>query len=227
MKNLLTGFLFLILSFAVMAEEVDPFEDTNRVIFEFNQGLDEAIFEPVAKTYKDNIPETAQNRVSDFYSNIDDVGTLGNELAQFELVNSANTLGRVLINSTIGLLGLFDVASAIGLEKTSEDFGQTMAVWGTSGGAFVVLPVLGPSTLRDATGKVADSLMHTKEVKSLNTTEKTLMTATQAIDTRVKLLPVTDLLKKADDPYIAMRSSYLQKRKYDVHNGNLPDDDEF
>ncbi len=227
MKNLLTGFLFLILSFAVMADEVDPFEDTNRVIFEFNQGLDEAIFEPVAKTYKDNIPETAQNRVSDFYSNIDDVGTLGNELAQFELVNSANTLGRVLINSTIGLLGLFDVASAIGLEKTSEDFGQTMAVWGTSEGAFVVLPVLGPSTLRDATGKVADSLMHTKEVKSLNTTEKTLMTATQAIDTRVKLLPVTDLLKKADDPYIAMRSSYLQKRKYDVHNGNLPDDDEF
>ncbi|MDC9715091.1 MAG: VacJ family lipoprotein [Gammaproteobacteria bacterium] len=227
MKNLLTSFLFLTLSFAVTAEDIDLFEDTNRVIFEFNQGLDEAVFEPTAKAYKENIPKTAQTRVSDFFSNIEDVGTLGNELTQFELVNSVNTLGRVLINSTVGLLGLFDVASEIGLEKTSEDFGQTMAVWGAPEGSFVVLPVLGPSTLRGVTGKAVDNSTYVKQVRSLDATEKTVMTAMQAVDIRVKLLPATDLLKKADDPYIVMRSSYLQKRKYDVHNGNLPDDDEF
>ncbi|CAC9442317.1 Outer-membrane-phospholipid-binding lipoprotein MlaA [uncultured Gammaproteobacteria bacterium] len=228
MKNLLISSLCLIFSMTVMAEEeFDPFEDANRVIFEFNQGLDETLFEPVAKSYKENVPKPAQNRVSDFSSNIGDIGTLGNEIAQFELINSTTTLGRVLINSTVGLFGLFDVASNWGLEKTQEDFGQTLAVWGTPKGAYVVLPVLGSSTLRDVTGKVADGAQRVKRTKALKEVEKVEIIALQAVDTRVKLLPATDFIEHSDDSYIAVRSAYLQKRKYDIYNGNPPEDDEF
>ncbi len=228
MKNLIISFLCLTFSVVVFAEEeIDPFEETNRTIFEFNQGLDEAVFEPTAKTYKENVPKSAQDRVSDFSSNIEDIGTLGNEIAQFELINGANTLGRVLLNSTVGLFGLFDVASDWGLEKTQEDFGQTMAVWGSPKGPYVVLPVFGPSTLRDTAGKVADGAQSVKQMAHVETAQKTGVSVLQALDTRVKLLPVTDLLKQKDDPYIAARSSYLQKREYDVHNGDLPEDDEF
>ena len=212
----------------IIAEDVvDSFEETNRVIFEFNQDLDEALFEPVAKSYKENVPKPVQNRVSDFSSNIDDIDTLGNEIVQFELINSASTLGRVLINSTVGLFGLFDVASDWGLEKTEEDFGQTLAVWGTPEGSYVVLPVLGSSTLRDATGKVVDGAQRVERTKNIKTTQKVGVIVLQAVDMRVKLLPAIDLIRHSDDPYIAARSSYLQKRKYDIYNGNLPEDDEF
>ncbi|WXU00312.1 MAG: Intermembrane phospholipid transport system lipoprotein MlaA [Catillopecten margaritatus gill symbiont] len=218
--------MIILVSFSLMANE-DPWEESNRSVFEFNQGLDKAVFEPTARAYKENVPKPVQNRVSDFSSNVGDVGTLGNEIAQFEVINSANTLSRVLINSTIGLFGLFDVASEIGLTKTKEDFGQTLAVWGAPEGNYVVLPVLGPSTVRGATGVVVDSVQKGKQTKHIKTAQKTGLTIVQAVDTRVQLLPATDLLNKADDPYISMRSAYLQKNKHDVYNGDLPDDDEF
>ncbi|BAS68251.1 MlaA family lipoprotein [Bathymodiolus septemdierum thioautotrophic gill symbiont] len=218
--------LLMLMSFSLIANE-DPWEEMNRSTFEFNQTLDENIFEPVAKSYKENAPKPMQNRVSDFSSNVGDIGTLGNEIAQLEILNSANTLGRVLINSTIGLFGLFDVASDIGLEKTKEDFGQTLAVWGTPEGPYVVLPVLGPSSVRGATGVAVDGMQKVSQTKHLTSAQKIGINITQAVDTRVKLLPATDLLKKADDPYITTRSAYLQSSKYNVYNGDLPDDDEF
>ncbi|RUA05593.1 MAG: VacJ family lipoprotein [Gammaproteobacteria bacterium] len=218
--------LLMLMSFSLIANE-DPWEEMNRSTFEFNQTLDENIFEPVAKSYKENAPKPVQNRVSDFSSNVGDIGTLGNEIAQLEILNSANTLGRVLINSTIGLFGLFDVASDIGLEKTKEDFGQTLAVWGTPEGPYVVLPVLGPSSVRGATGVAVDGMQKVSQTKHLTSAQKIGINITQAVDTRVKLLPATDLLKKADDPYITTRSAYLQSSKYNVYNGDLPDDDEF
>ena len=215
------------MSFSLMADDVDPWEETNRSVFEFNQGLDEAVFEPVAKAYKENTPEPVQNRVSDFSSNIGDVGTLGNEIAQFEVINSANTLSRVLINSTIGLFGMFDVASEIGLTKTKEDFGQTLAVWGAPEGNYVVLPVLGPSTVRGAAGTMVDGVQRTQQTKNIKTAQKNGLTVVEAVNVRVELLPITDLLKKAYDPYTLTRSAYLQKKKYDVYNGDLLDYDEF
>lgn len=217
--------ILMLISFSVIADEVDPWEETNRTIFKFNQNLDENIFEPTAQSYKKNVPQPAQNRVSDFSSNIGDIGTLGNELAQFEIINSANTLGRVLINSTVGLFGLFDIASEIGLKKTKEDFGQTLAVWGVPEGNYVVLPVFGPSTVRGAVGTAVDSAQRVKQTKNIKTAQKIGITAIQTVDTRVQLLPVIDLLNKADDPYISTRSAYLQKNKYDVYNGDLPDDE--
>jgi len=215
------------MSFSLMADDVDPWEETNRSVFEFNQGLDEAVFEPVARAYKENTPEPVQNRVSDFSSNIGDVGTLGNEIAQFEVINSANTLSRVLINSTIGLFGMFDVASEIGLTKTKEDFGQTLAVWGAPEGNYVVLPVLGPSTVRGAAGTMVDGVQRTQQTKNIKTAQKNGLTVVEAVNVRVELLPITDLLKKAYDPYTLTRSAYLQKKKYDVYNGDLLDYDEF
>lgn len=210
-----------------MANDIDPWEEINRTTFEFNQGLDKNIFKPVAKVYKDNVPKPVQNRVSDFSSNVNDVATLGNELAQFEIVNGVNTLGRVLINSTVGLFGLFDVASDLGLEKTKEDFGQTLAVWGAPEGNYTVLPIFGPSTVRGTVGTVVDTTQRVKRTKNVKTAQKISLTAVQALDIRVKLLPVTNLLNKADDPYISARSTYLQKNKYDVHNGDLPENYEF
>lgn len=228
MKNLLMCFLWLTFSTTIMAKDVDPFEGSNRAVFEFNQTLDENLFEPVARTYKESMPETAQNRVSDFSSNLDDISTLGNEILQFELFDSVSTFGRILVNSTIGLAGLFDVASDIGLEKTDEDFGQTMAVWGVPSGPYVVLPILGPSTMRDSAGTYADITENINVDKALNATEEATLLLTRAVDTRVKLLSATDLLKNSDDVYIATRSSYLQKRQFNIFDGNPPiEDDDF
>ena len=228
MKNLLMCFLWLTFSATIMAKDVDPFEGSNRAVFKFNQTLDENLFEPVARTYKESTPETAQNRVSDFSSNLDDISTLGNEILQFELFDSVRTFGRILVNSTIGLAGLFDVASDVGLEKTDEDFGQTMAVWGVPSGPYVVLPILGPSTMRDSAGTYADITENVNVTKDLNATEETTLLLTRAVDTRVKLLSATDLLKNSDDVYIATRSSYLQKRQFNIFDGNPPiEDDDF
>ena len=119
------------------------------------------------------------------------------------------------------------MASDIGLEKTKEDFGQTLAVWGTPECPYVVLPVLGPSSVRGATGVAVDGMQKVSQTKHLTSAQKIGINITQAVDTRVKLLPATDLLKKADDPYITTRSAYLQSSKYNVYNGDLPDDDEF
>ena len=223
MKQLLVSFLVLIFSTVTIAgDDTDPFEGVNRPIDAFNHTLDENIFEPVARTYKDSTPKDLQNRVSDFSSNLGDVVTLGNEILQFEVFDSANTLGRIAINTTFGLFGLFDVASEVGIEKTTEDFGQTMAVWGAPKGPYVVLPVLGPSTVRDAGARVVDTQPNTEMLKNLNQEQTIALTLTRAVDTRVGLLPATDLLKNADDAYIAARSAYLQKRKFDVYDGNLP-----
>lgn len=222
-------FLLMIISFSVIANnnnDNDPWEDTNRSIFEFNQELDENIFEPVARSYKENIPQDVQNRISDFSSNLDDVVTLGNEIAQFELFDSVNTLGRVVINSTIGLFGLFDVASDLGMNQTSEDFGETMALWGAPEGNYLVLPVVGPSTLRDTSAQVLVAYNVDKPTKKLNTTEDLAILTTMAIDRRAKLLFATDMLQNADDPYIAARSSYLQKREFDIYDGNIPNEEE-
>jgi phospholipid-binding lipoprotein MlaA len=220
-------FLILIL-FSLNTWASDPWENMNRATFEFNQVLDDNIFEPLARGYQKNIPQVAQNRVSDFTSNLNDVATFGNEILQFELFDSAKTLSRVVLNTTIGLGGIFDVASEIGLEKTQEDFGQTLAVWGTPAGNYLVLPIFGPSTLRDTTGLIMDSSSNVAITNKVNAGGNLLVSSLRAVDTRVKLLPATDLLKNSDDAYIAMRSAFLQKREYEVFDGDLPvSDDDF
>ena len=231
MKQLLLSFLlfFMANTLAFSEEDVDPFEDINRAVYGFNEAVDDNLLEPVSRAYKDHVPEVAQDRVSDFFGNLRDVSTLANQILQFKPVESVETLGRILVNSTIGLGGLFDVASDMGLTTDDEDFGQTMGVWGVEQGPYVVLPLLGPSTVRDGAGLFVDT---TSDANMISKTEGIGFISSSAIsiiDKRVELLLVTDMIDLSDDPYIAMRSSYLQKRKYDVFDGDLPvdEDDEF
>ncbi len=229
MKQLLISFLLFFTLNVTAAENIDPLEDVNRVTHEFNEIFDDNIFEPISRAYKNFIPDFVKERVSNFFDNLRDVSTLGNQILQFKLIESVTTLGRILVNSTAGLGGLFDVASDIDLTTDNEDFGQTMAVWGVENGPYITLPFLGPSTLRDSVGIYVDTHSTTNLISNMDDIGFVSASAMNAIDQRVELLPITDILDHSDDPYITMRSSYLQKRKYDVFDGDLPieEDDEF
>jgi phospholipid-binding lipoprotein MlaA len=229
MKQLLISFLLFFTLNVTAAENIDPLEDVNRVTHEFNEVFDDNIFEPISRAYKNFIPDFVKERVSNFFDNLRDVSTLGNQILQFKLIESVTTLGRILVNSTAGLGGLFDVASDIDLTTDNEDFSQTMAVWGVENGPYITLPFLGPSTLRDSVGIYVDTHSPTNLISKMDDIGFVSASAMNAIDQRVGLLPITDILDHSDDPYIAMRSSYLQKRKYDVFDGDLPieEDDEF
>jgi len=217
--------LLLAFNLSVNAEEVDPFEETNRSIYEFNESLDSNVLEPVSRAYKNNIPETAQKGIGNFLGNLADVSTLANQILQFKPIESAETLARILVNTTIGLGGLFDVASDMGLITEDEDFGQTMAVWGVEQGPYVVLPLLGPSTVRDGIGTYVDL---TSPANMVGEIDEVGISVINVVDKRVDLLPITDILDQSDDPYITMRSSYLQKRNNDIYDGNVPvTDDDF
>jgi len=228
MKQFLISVLLFFTLNVTAAENIDPLEDVNRVTHEFNEVFDDNIFEPISREYKNYIPDFVQERVSNFFDNLRDVSTLGNQILQFKPIESITTLGRILVNSTVGLGGLFDVASNIDLTTENEDFGQTMAVWGVETGPYVTLPFMGPSTLRDSIGIFVDTNSPTKLINEMNDIGFVSASAINAIDQRVELLPITDILDHSDDTYIAMRSSYLQKRKYDVFDGDLPiEEDEF
>ena len=229
MKYYLSFLLFFIFNTVTASEDVDPFEEVNRSVYEFNETIDDNLLEPVSRAYKDHVPEVAQDGVSNFFGNLRDVSTLANQILQFKPIESAQTLGRVLVNSTIGLGGLFDVASEMDLITENEDFGQTMALWGVEQGPYVVLPLLGPSTVRDGVGTYVDLTSPANMINEMDDVGFVSASAINIIDKRVELLPATDLLDQSDDSYIAMRSSYLQKRNYDVHDGNPPvsEEDEF
>ena len=228
MKQLLISWLLLTFSLVSVAEEVDPFEETNRVIYEFNEVVDDNLLEPVSRAYQDHMPDFLQNRVSQFFGNLRDVSTLANQILQFKIEQSAITLSRIVVNSTVGLYGLFDIATDISLTTDNEDFGQTLAVWGVEEGPYIMLPLMGPSTLRDGAGMYVDMTSDANLVNELDDVGALSASAMNIIDKRVELLPITDLLDQSDDPYITMRSSYLQKRKFDIFDGNLPiEEDEF
>ena len=230
MKKILVGFLLLTLGFFTVAEEVDPdpFENVNRSIYDFNETIDENVLEPISRAYKEHVPEIAQDGVSNFFGNLRDVTTLANQILQFKPIESVETFGRILVNSTIGLGGLLDVASDMSLTTEDEDFGQTMAVWGVEEGPYIMLPFLGPSTVRDSVGTYVDLTSDANLVKDMDDVGFLSANTINIIDKRVELLPVTDLLDKSDDPYISMRSSYLQKREFDIYDGNPPvEEDDF
>jgi phospholipid-binding lipoprotein MlaA len=230
MKQLLLSFLlfFMANTLAFAEEDVDPFEDINRTVYGFNEAVDDNLLEPVSRAYKDHVPEVAQDRVSNFFGNLRDVSTLANQILQFKPVESVETLGRIIVNSTIGLGGLFDVASDMGLTTDDEDFGQTMGVWGVEQGPYVVLPLLGPSTVRDGVGLFVDTTSDANMIEKTEGIGFISSSAINIVDKRVELLPVTDMLDLSDDPYTMMRSSYLQKRKFDVFDGSFPvEEDEF
>jgi phospholipid-binding lipoprotein MlaA len=200
----------------------DPIEGFNRAMFAFNEGLDAAIVKPVAKGYDAVLPSPVKTGVTNFFSNIEDLFVGVNNLLQGKVPEAVSDLGRVVINSTVGILGLIDFASDAGLEKHDEDFGQTFGRWGVGNGAYVVIPVFGPRTARDTVGLVLD--IAADPVANHNP-ERTrdLALVLRFVNDRANLLPADKVIEEAAlDKYSYMRDAYLQRRRNLIHDGNPP-----
>ncbi|MCG8414832.1 MAG: VacJ family lipoprotein [Pseudomonadales bacterium] len=214
--------IFFILSLAAptaWAANDDPLETVNRGTHEFNRVIDKLLFRPLAATYVTITPKFVRTGVNNFFSNLDDVRVGLNHLAQLELNDAANDFGRLLLNSTVGVGGLIDVADTVGLEKNREDFGKTLAHYGVDSGPYVVLPFFGPSTLRDAFGLGVDSLA--EPLRQLDhVPSRNSLAGTEAVDYRSNLLLFDDLV--IGDSYLFLKDAYLQQREY-VVNGEYPD----
>ena len=204
--------------------KIDPFESMNRAVFTFNENADEYVIKPVAEAYQFVLPDFVRTGVTNFFSNIGDVFVAVNNLLQGKPGNAANDIGRFLVNSTIGILGLFDVATEAGLEKNKEDFGQTLGVWGVPSGPYVVLPLFGPSSVRDTAGLAldikTDFILNSNQ---LNHDQKVGSTVLRVVNQRANLLNASQLLEDAAfDKYSFLRDSYLQRRRNQVYDGNPP-----
>jgi phospholipid-binding lipoprotein MlaA len=205
----------------------DPIEPTNRVIFEFNRALDEVILQPVARAYRVVIPSWVRARITSALDNLRAPVVFFNELAQGEPKRAASTLVRFGFNTTFGLAGLNDFARELGFEKTDEDFGQTLAIWGVGSGPYLMLPIFGPSNPRDAVGRVVDIVIDPFNMWTRNVDREALTYAragTEIVSTREHLLDLTDDLEKSSlDLYAAVRSLYRQRRVNEIHNGHVDD----
>ena len=207
----------------LLRDDPDPFESYNHATFAFNKATDRAIFKPVAKAYQAVLPDTVIASVTNFFSNLNDVVVLANDLLQFKLHQAAMDSGRIVFNTTFGVLGLFDVASRMELPKHYEDFGQTLGVWGFSEGYYIVLPFLGPSTVRDTFGLVGDFYTNPTTRATDSATAQWSLWGLNLIDRRARLLRAERAFAGAQiDPYAFQRSAYLQQRRNLVYDGNPP-----
>ena len=215
--------LFLLLSFPLFADEInDPIEDLNRDIFIFNEKLDEKILKPAALAYRKVTPQFARSGVTNFFNNLEEIDTTINQLLQGEIKYAFNDTGRFLINSTIGLFGLIDVASKMGLERHEEDFGQTLGVWGFDSGPYLMLPLLGPSNPRDLLSRPISSFLSGTFAMENDDVKLTLV-GIDALETRERLLDAETLI--IGDKYIFVKDAYIQSREYEINNGSTKDDE--
>jgi len=204
----------------------DPWEGMNRSIDAFNTELDNYVLKPVAKGYQAVTPEPVDKGISNFFSNLDDVTVIINDLLQLKPIQATSDLARLVINSTVGILGFFDVAKLIGLEKHNEDFGQTLAFWGAPSGPYLVLPLFGPSTLRDGAGMILVDWRTEPELYVTNRAERYSLYSINTIDTRADLLYASNLVEKSStDSYIFIREAYLQRRRNLIYDGSPPEDE--
>lgn len=201
----------------------DPLEPVNRAVYSFNDGFDRAIAKPVAEGYRAVVPDLARSGVTNFFSNLEDVWIMFNNLFQGKVESALDDMARVLVNSTVGLFGVVDVASDLGISKHNEDFGQTLGRWGVGSGPYVVLPFLGSSTLRDALGlglvdMQGDIVRQLDHVPTRNS-----LFVTRLINTRANLLDASRIVEEAAlDKYSFTRDAYLQRRESLIYDGNPP-----
>ena len=212
----------LLFSFPLFAKEInDPFEDLNRDIFVFNEKLDEKILKPTALVYRKVTPQFARTGVTNFFNNLEEIDTTINQVLQGEIKYAFNDAGRFVINTTIGLFGLIDIASKMGLERHEEDFGQTLGVWGISSGPYIMLPFLGPSNPRDLLSRPISSFLSGTFAMEDNDVKFTLV-GIDAIETRERLLDAETLI--IGDKYMFVKDAYVQSREYEINNGSTEDD---
>jgi len=219
-------FMLTILSGCASQANKDPLEGINRGIYKFNDVTDKAFFKPVATAYKAVAPTPIRKGINNFFNNLGSITTVLNDLLQFKFSSAFTDAGRFVINSTFGLAGFIDVAAMDKIENRKEDFGQTLGHWGVGNGAYLVLPFLGPSSVRDTTGLVFDSattdpITYTHNIGEVRLSNQ--LRAAKFIDKRTELLTATDLVDEASlDPYAFTRDAYLQKRASLVHDGLVP-----
>ena len=213
--------LLLFSSFISSEEVSDPFEDINRLTFEINETLDEVIARPTANFYS-KFPTPIKKGVTNLFDNLEEINTSVNQALQGKPLTALNDISRFVINSTIGIAGIFDVATAMGLKRHEEDFGQTLALWGVPAGPYVMLPVLGPHTVRDLLGRPVSSFLSV----TFHMTESDVnfgLNMIDALETRERLLEVESLL--SGDKYYFVRDSYIQYLDYEIKDGiNVQDD---
>ena len=211
--------VFLFLPLPSQANQ-DPLMDVNRSVHGFNRKVDSAVLKPIAQTYTKVTPSFVQRRLQSFFSNIDDVRVTINDLLQLKFSRAASDAGRLVVNTTVGLGGLFDVAEpALGLEKHHEDFGQTLGFWSVDPGPYIELPFFGPSTMRDSAGLIVDVFLNPTQF--LQTGQATTLAASESVYDRAALLEVEGLI--SGDDYVFIREVYLQRRAFLVNDGHVED----
>ena len=202
----------------------DPYEATNRKIYNFNDSIDRNVLQPVARGYVNVTPKPVRNGVTNFFGNVGYLDTIANDLLQGKPTQFLKDSGRFIVNSTIGLGGLFDPAKEMGLSAHQEDLGQTFGVWGAGEGAYLTIPLFGPSSFRDAPGFASAMLLN--PLTYLNAVVTIPLTVVNAINTRANLLEATNIRDQAAlDPYTFVREAYRQQREFKIYDGNPPGDD--
>lgn len=208
----------------ISEDEYDPLEGTNRAIYDFNESLDTYVMRPVAETYVDYTPEFVRDGVTNFFTNLGYINVIFNELLQGKVKQGIADIGRFTINSTLGIGGFIDIASAGSVPKHDEDFGQTLGVWGVNEGAYLVLPVLGPSSARDVPRYITGTLLN----PLFYITSPIIGPAgvLGAVNERSNFLEATRIRDEAAlDPYTFTREAYRQRRLNDIYDGDPPLDD--
>ena len=218
--------LFLIIfSTTIFSTEVDPFQEINEKTHNFNLVLDKQLATPVARIYKKVTPDLVEKSITNFTHNIEDLSIAINNILQGKINNGISDLLRFTINSSLGVLGFFDVASNLGFEKHDEDFGQTLATWGMGSGPYIVLPGLGPSNLRDTLSMLPDAFLTPLYIIDHDRTSYSL-TAIDIVETRARYLGLESVV--IGDDYLFYRDAYLQSREFDILDGEVSEEfDEF
>lgn len=206
---------------ALAADAADPWEGFNRTIFRFNETLDRYVTKPLAKGYQAVTPQAVDDAITRFFSNLSSPVTLVNQLLQGKPAAAAATTSRLIFNSTVGVGGLFDVAAKMGVKREKEDFGQTLAVWGVKPGPYLVLPLLGPSTVRDTAGRVGDIASDPRF--HMNDDFAMTLGFVDVVDVRADLLSVEKVIE--GDRYNFIRDYYLQQREFAVADGRIEKDE--
>lgn len=223
------GFLGLLLGLLTgcatgpTANPQDPLEPYNRSMFAFNDAVDRTVLKPVATAYRDNVPSLIRQGVNNFFANLEDAWSVVNNLLQLKGAAAAESFMRFNVNTFFGLAGVLDVASEMGMEKHPEDFGQTLGHWGIGPGPYVVLPLLGPSSVRDTVALPVDYkgdlVTRVEDVPARNS-----LAGLRIVDTRAKYLGLDKVMEQAAlDKYSFTRDAYLQRRRSAVYDGNPPD----
>jgi phospholipid-binding lipoprotein MlaA len=209
------------------ANPADPMEPLNRAVFNFNDGLDRAVLQPVATAYDQVTPSPVKTGVRNFFGNISDVWSVVNNLLQGKLKESLETFMRVSVNSTFGFGGVIDIGTEAGLPRNRQDFGQTLGVWGFDAGPYVVLPLFGPSSVRDTAGRVVDTSADIVSI-SRNVPTRNSLTVLRLVDTRAQLLGATEILDQAAlDKYSFARDLYLQRRASSIGKDSAVKEERF